>query len=252
MATSNEDSPSSVGCANIVIGSSVEDEASAIDFANEIMATSRSNKAESSIFWKEECIQHGIRIETAAIESSTGSLTRAIIPLEGIQPDDLYRFLISKEGYVFIDPDADPDEFGKPILGPYEWEGAGKLQVEYAKMDLPFPLSKRDYVVLNGFHDASRTFLSVSCTSTAVDKQILREHKTKEDKIRMAIFGTYTALPPDKKDHPHASCVLRVEQYVDMQGWMSWASNKANVTWFQKFVERAQKEFPSQKHQSQV
>ena len=238
----------------------VDDETSALAFADELLANATSYFSNEPIIgWTLGALVNEVEIQTASVQGDSQmlkngpniQLMRAVIPVGGISANQLYDFLISREGYVFLDPDANPDNFNEPFVGPFEWntskDTAGKVQVEYASMKLPWPLSTRDYIILNAFDGASKTFLSASCYSSQLnsgkspyDDDSTTAVASANGEIRMAMSGVYAVSEKDGR------VVLEVAQFVDMNGWTpSVFNNFANAAWFKTFIPRAQTKFPT-------
>lgn len=288
-----------MSAAKLTIGQKVDDEASALAFADELLANAATyfsssdndnnnndNQTKTSIEWTTVAQVNGVEIQTASVQNRPKvQLQRAVIPVGGgnssisgiSASQQLYEFLISKEGYIFLDPDANPDNFNQPLLGPFEWnttttrEGGGrdgdgsstttggKAQVEYASLTLPCPFTTRDFIILNAVDGASKTFLSTSCYSSQLlipgkspyDYEHDSDHSmtttptavsSADGNIRMAISGIYTVTEKD------GQVLLEVAQFIDLNGWTSTAFNNfANTTWFKAFIPRAQTKFPTKK-----
>uniref|UniRef100_A0A7S2V840 START domain-containing protein n=1 Tax=Fibrocapsa japonica TaxID=94617 RepID=A0A7S2V840_9STRA len=246
--------------ARVQIGNLVEDKTSAISFAEELLQTSREHLSDdTNIEWNELSTVQGVTIEGAEVTgdrgplkdpSNSNQLIRASITLGGITSQKMYEFLISKEGYIFIDPDADPNDFGKALMGPYEWGPNSMAQVEQAYLKLPFPLANRDYIVLNAFSGLSRSFLSASCYSPSLSTETSAYEDCTQKKssfcgtVRMAFYGVYSVVDDENSSRGN-SCILKVAQYVDMNGWTPKTMNRgANISWFKSFIHRAQERFP--------
>jgi hypothetical protein len=246
--------------AKLTIGRKVDDETSALAFADELLADATTYFLDNTMIeWTTGAPVNGVEIQTASVQGDSPmlksgpkvQLQRAVIPVGGISADQLYGFLISKEGYTFLDPDANSDDFNRPLLGPFEWntskDATGKAQVEYASLPLPYPVSTRDYIILNAFDGASKTFLSTSCYSSQLksgespyEDDSTTAVASADGKIRMAFSGVYTVSEKD------GQLLLEVAQYVDMNGWIpSVFSNFANTAWFKAFILRAQTKFPT-------
>uniref|UniRef100_A0A7S2GV07 START domain-containing protein n=1 Tax=Helicotheca tamesis TaxID=374047 RepID=A0A7S2GV07_9STRA len=257
--------------AEVPIGNLVDDDKSAISFAEDLLAASMQHvSTKGGIEWKEIAKVEKVPIEVTVANvtghrgplqdpSNSNPLVRASIPLYGISVEEMYKFLISKEGYMFIDPDADPDDFGRALMGPYEWkersEGSN-ISVEYSSLKMPCPLSNRDYVVLNAFDKTSRSFLSASCYSPSVSKTASPYDEAPQSSagccsgpVRVAFYGAYSVGEAEAaQSSEEECCVLKVVQYVDINGWTMSSLNKhANVFWFKTFIKRAQERYPSKK-----
>jgi hypothetical protein len=115
--------------------------------------------------WRREARVAGVDVHSAAVRGASPRflragrrLLRAAVPVAR-GADEFYRLLISKEGYTLLDPDANPDDFDRPLVPAFEWAGhEGKAQLEYAHLAMPGLLRDRDYVILNAFDARSRTF----------------------------------------------------------------------------------------------
>jgi len=179
---------------------------------------------------------------------SKGSVMQTRIKL-GKNARDFFRFLTTKEGYCFLDPDANPDDFNKPIAGPFGWTGNGydsKIQAEYAQLDLKLPfVTKRDYVVMNAHDFSRRRWYCKSiqmpskypgCTSYSKDGA-----KMSGDKIRMAYCVAYSVEDGETRE----TCYLRVIQWCDMGGKMSFANDGGNKKYLETFIKRAGEKFPA-------
>jgi hypothetical protein len=191
-----------------------------------------------------------VRGPTPILEKRGIRMVYAPIPV-GETADAFYKFLISEDGYIMIDPTADKKDFNKPVLGPWllsdpEYD-IPTIQVEYASMGIPV-LSNRDYVVLNGFDEGNKTFLSFS-VQAATDKfpgSNVYEAEGKEEpgcngNVRMAIFSALRVEAD--KENPNR-CTVHYFQWLDLLGNLSPASFPGNWFGYTQFINRVQKKFP--------
>lgn len=173
------------------------------------------------------------------------------VPIGGGQTaDEFYEYIMTQEGYTFIDPDADPADFNKPIREPWKTDDA-RLQLEYAKMDLvPYLLSVRDYIVLDCHVTSDRTFYCSTIQtnlvdipgSSAYDDPAGKETPSTEGRVRMLFWSFYRVVPVE--DKPYA-CKLQVAQYVDLGGWVIPSlCNPVMGEYYKLLSKRAQKQFP--------
>eukprot|EP00746_Dinoflagellata_sp_MGD_P143826 gnl/MRDRNA2_/MRDRNA2_76611_c0_seq1.p1 gnl/MRDRNA2_/MRDRNA2_76611_c0~~gnl/MRDRNA2_/MRDRNA2_76611_c0_seq1.p1 ORF type:complete len:283 (+),score=41.89 gnl/MRDRNA2_/MRDRNA2_76611_c0_seq1:81-929(+) len=184
----------------------------------------------------------------------SGSLMQTRIKI-GKNATKFFKFLTTEEGYCFLDPDADPSDFNKPVLGPYQWQSTGdqnsKIQVEYAQLDMKLPfVTKRDYVVMNAHDFSRRRWYCKSIQMPSKYPGCTSYYKVadgkgavlSDGKIRMAYSVAY-AVEDGETDE---TCYLRVVQWLDMQGKMGWANAGANKKYMGLFIERAHDKFPSE------
>jgi hypothetical protein len=165
---------------------------------------------EQQTSFKNEKIFLGVQVSSSAVVGPTPLFAKrgiriayASIPVRETA-ENFYRFLISKEGYQLIDPNSDSKDFGVPVkgYGPWKLTSGGHCQVEYAYMPLmpawmPITLLKpRDYVVLNGFDNSSKTFYSMSVQAATDEKSgssIYEAEGVAKDgpkgRVRMAFFS---------------------------------------------------------------
>ena len=201
-------------------------------------------------FWMKEEGHNGLPIyyyQNELIEingkKNFGNMVQTLIPILGINKENFFEFLTSHDGYQFLDPDADPDDFGKPITEKYNWTNTGsnlsKVQAEYANLKFPCCIPSRDYIVMNA-HDFSnhRWF----CKSIHLPDRLGQTSYRNDDGairsgscVRMA-YAVYYYIEEDT--NTDNSCILRVIQWIDMQGWLTF--NKiANNDYIKKLQERA-------------
>ena len=169
---------------------------------------------------------------------------------------DFYNFLVSKEGYVLLDPDANPDDFDQPILGPFEgWKSSSKLQLEYANLALPGAgcvMSSRDYVILNGHDATTKTFYSVSVQTDVEGYQGASDYcesgktiPSRDGRVRMAFWAAYRVVP-SADDSYSSSSTLVVAQWIDLCGWIpKLLLNSSQHVWFEGLVKRLEEKFPT-------
>mmetsp|Transcript_2400 Transcript_2400/g.4251 ORF Transcript_2400/g.4251 Transcript_2400/m.4251 type:complete len:253 (-) Transcript_2400:66-824(-) len=176
-----------------------------------------------------------------------GSIAQVSIPIIGYSKDTFFRFLTSIAGYKFLDPDSDPNDFGEAIEGPFEWPKSGhetsKVQAEYALLKMPYCVSSRDYVVMNA-HDHKN--LRWYCKSIQLPSRLGQTSYCQNNQegaipsgafVRMACAVYYFI---DADENSNSDCVLRVMQWIDMQGWMGGINKGANLSYFKGLQMRAQ------------
>ena len=166
----------------------------------------------------------------------------------GASTSDFYSFLVSKEGYQFLDPDSDAVDFDKPILGPFalydeKYDQRSKCQLEYARLSTQS--LRRDVVVLNVIDFLKRRFLCVSATYSQIPgnsgvNQGENRVPSKHGLMRMPILTFYEVQPISSK-----TCSLRVFQWLELGGnYASFISKFGNKDCLTKLQNRIKKRFP--------
>lgn len=172
------------------------------------------------------------------------SLFRVDLPL-GRSAEDLYQFLISKEGYLLLDPDSDPNDFDQPLRPPIMQGSTRKIQLEYAHLPMPGIASDRDHVLVNVHDHPSRTFLSLTVNAPDLVRGLCGygrafPQKGPEGRIRMALFAAYRVTPLT-----HTTCMLTAMHWIDFLGWVPGTlSDIISAGYFRDFLERFQQAFP--------
>ena len=162
----------------------------------------------------------------------------------GASSTDFFSFLTGKEGCTFLDPDADPEDFGKPILGPFplrEDDHMSHSQIEYSSINY----LHRDFVVLNlrdfekgRFMTASAQFPGIPGSSGINGGERLQ--RSKMGRLRIPIIGFYQVQPVD-----HERCALRVFQWIDLGGaFPAYISSFGNRKCLVKLQKKIKERFP--------
>lgn len=244
----------------LALGWECDDAKSCLEFADKNLEVVDSILSSDSSEWEQRTILPGVTLESRKatgpqqrLKSSKSRIFRMRLRLYGKSPAEMYEFLQTKEGYKFLDPDADEEDFDQALVGPFQWESSstgarGHTQVEYAALDLPWPLSNRDYIILNSFDAESKTFLSASCSSpklmkgsSPLDLPKQKASPSRNGRVRMSFVGAYRAERDPVEDN---ACYLHVAQYADINGWLpSSMGNSAMKSWFPAFAKRALKRF---------
>ena len=248
------------GVMELALGWECADEESCLEFAEKNLEVAESIFSSDSSKWEQKQVLPSVVLESTKatgpqrrLKASKSNLFRMRLRLYGKTPEEMYDFLSSKEGYKFLDPDANEEDFDQALLGPFDWarssSGAkGRTQVEYAALDLPFPMKNRDYIILNSFDAESKTFLSASCSSpqlmkgaSPIDLPGQKARTSKNGRIRLTFMGAYRAEVD--REEPNG-CYLHVAQYADINGWVpSSMGNFAMKAWFPAFAKRALERF---------
>jgi hypothetical protein len=251
--TTNTDGGSNIP--EIPVGVAVKDEQAAMETMKGAVAVMDTLMQLRTTF-KQEIPWFGIPLSSFPVRGPTPILEKrgirmlyAPIPV-GETADAFYKFLISEEGYKMIDQNANPKDFDTPVKGLGPWHLSDgeydipKFQVEYASMNIP----PRDYVVLNGFDEGNKTFLSFSvqaATDTIPGSNVYEAEGVtkpgKNGKVRMAIFSALRVEAD--KENPNR-CILHYFQWLDLLGNLSFASFPGNWVGYTQFIGRVQKKFP--------
>ena len=89
-------------------------------------------------------------------------LQRAVAMVNCTSAKDLFTFMITPEGFAVIDPFSNKEDFYAAPLASYSWGRRGTLQIERTIVPLGFPLTPREFVVLNVKETKTMTFVSKS------------------------------------------------------------------------------------------
>lgn len=89
-------------------------------------------------------------------------LQRAVAMVNCTSANDLFTFMMSPEGFAVIDPASGKEDFYAAPLISYSWGRRGTLQVDRTIVPLVFPLTRREFVVLNVKETKTMTFVSKS------------------------------------------------------------------------------------------
>lgn len=158
----------------------------------------------------------------------------------------MFESLRTVEGYKLLDPDSDPEDFNKPIWGPFPIKTGGnkksEAQGEYAYVEPSMFLSPREFVVANMFDYTTLRFYSKSvllpeeCPGcTDFSGSAIRNTKT--GRIRLPFFSCYMAEPIPKADPmDKPTCYFSLVFWADMQGWLGGASESINKKYMGKDV----------------
>ena len=89
-------------------------------------------------------------------------LQRAVAMTNCTSAKDLFDFMMSPEGFEVIDPISNPQDFYAAPISSYSWGRRGTLKIDRTIVPLVFPLTRREFVVLNVKETKTMTFVSKS------------------------------------------------------------------------------------------
>jgi hypothetical protein len=162
----------------------------------------------------------------------------------GASSAEFFSFLTGKEGCTFLDPDADPDDFGKPLLGPFplrKGDQTSHSQIEYSSINY----LHRDFVVLNSRDFVKRRFMTASARFSGIPGSSgvnsgESSQRSKLGRLRIPIIGFYEVKPIDNQ-----RCALRVFQWIDLGGaFPAYISRFGNKDCLSKLQKKINERFP--------
>ena len=89
-------------------------------------------------------------------------LQRAVAMINYTSAKDLFDFMMTPEGFAVIDPASRKQDFYADPLASYSWGRRGTLKIDRTIVPLVFPLTRREFVVLDVKETKTMTFVSKS------------------------------------------------------------------------------------------
>jgi len=209
-------------------------------FAALMMA--EANRMWASEGWKPERRRGGVFVESKPVDGpfkGTGILVMRSAGLVRAEPQVIFDFLVSPEGYAVLDPVSNPQDHKHPPLEVYDWLPGSRLEAALATAKTPFS-PPCEFVVLNAIHPCERIFVSKSILHPK-RPGASKFYRVDADHPAAGVAAVNRALNTMaiRCDSAPGGTNLLCLNYVDMGLWnMPWLYNFINRNFFAMLYKR--------------
>lgn len=201
-----------------------------------------ANRMWASGGWKLETRRGAVTVESKPVDgpfAGTGILMMRSAAIVWAEPQVVFDFLVSPEGYAVLDPVSNPADHKLPPLEVYNWLPGCRLEAALAVAKTPLA-PPCEFVVLNAIHPGERIFAS---------KSILHPGRPGASRF-YCVDGEHPAAGVAKINRALNTMAIRCDaapgstnllclNYVDMGlGDMPWLYNFINRNFFAPLYQR--------------